>query len=232
MSQSDTLSEYSESGISSLILERGKSTGRFNNSIFEKDTVKKQSDGSVANESSKSQISRWIDNVKRKHLLKKLYQSVVQSTQFNSGIDMDKLKQDIKKLEIVIANYVIQDNLNTQDVDLINELYIAKIRNISQVLALNPELLLNYSDKLTDLVTASPHELVPLKWDDFLKRKEAETGELVNGLTQVSESTLYTCGRCKKNRTTYSEMQTRSADEGMTLKIRCLNCGKRWNIFN
>jgi transcription elongation factor S-II len=38
----------------------------------------------------------------------------------------------------------------------------------------------------------------------------------------------FTCGKCKKNKTTYYEMQTRSADEPMTAFITCLNCGNRW----
>ena len=39
---------------------------------------------------------------------------------------------------------------------------------------------------------------------------------------------LFRCGKCKSNRTTYYQMQTRSADEPMTIFIRCLNCGKDW----
>ena len=38
----------------------------------------------------------------------------------------------------------------------------------------------------------------------------------------------FKCGKCKKRECTYYELQTRSADEPMTLFITCLNCGKRW----
>jgi transcription elongation factor S-II len=39
---------------------------------------------------------------------------------------------------------------------------------------------------------------------------------------------LFTCGKCKSKRTTYYQMQTRSADEPMTTFVTCLNCSKRW----
>lgn len=41
---------------------------------------------------------------------------------------------------------------------------------------------------------------------------------------------IFKCGRCKKYKTTYYEMQTRSADEPMTVFITCMNCNNRWKI--
>ena len=38
----------------------------------------------------------------------------------------------------------------------------------------------------------------------------------------------FKCGRCKSRKCTYYELQTRSADEGMTTFITCINCGNRW----
>eukprot|EP01121_Diplochlamys_sp_Union-15-3_P017732 TRINITY_DN6303_c0_g1_i3.p1 TRINITY_DN6303_c0_g1~~TRINITY_DN6303_c0_g1_i3.p1 ORF type:complete len:348 (-),score=73.88 TRINITY_DN6303_c0_g1_i3:27-1070(-) len=39
---------------------------------------------------------------------------------------------------------------------------------------------------------------------------------------------LFTCGKCKGNKTTYYQLQTRSADEPMTVFITCTICGNRW----
>ena len=36
------------------------------------------------------------------------------------------------------------------------------------------------------------------------------------------------CSRCQKRECTYYELQTRSADEPMTIFITCLECGKKW----
>ncbi|KAJ8900891.1 hypothetical protein NDN08_000190 [Rhodosorus marinus] len=39
---------------------------------------------------------------------------------------------------------------------------------------------------------------------------------------------LFTCSECRGDKTTYHEMQTRSADEPMTAFITCLRCGHKW----
>jgi len=39
---------------------------------------------------------------------------------------------------------------------------------------------------------------------------------------------FFKCGRCKSVKTTYYQMQTRSADEPMTVFVSCLNCGRNW----
>jgi DNA-directed RNA polymerase subunit M/transcription elongation factor TFIIS len=35
-------------------------------------------------------------------------------------------------------------------------------------------------------------------------------------------------GRCKSKKTSYYQLQTRSADEPMTTYVSCFNCGKNW----
>ena len=39
---------------------------------------------------------------------------------------------------------------------------------------------------------------------------------------------MFKCGKCKSNRTTYYQMQTRSADEPMTSFVTCMNCDNHW----
>lgn len=56
---------------------------------------------------------------------------------------------------------------------------------------------------------------------DREKRKAAEDEEYVG---------ILTCGKCKSNRTTYYQMQTRSADEPMTTYATCMNCNNRWKF--
>ena len=38
----------------------------------------------------------------------------------------------------------------------------------------------------------------------------------------------FMCGKCKSWKTTYYQLQTRSADEPMTTFVTCLNCSKKW----
>lgn len=39
---------------------------------------------------------------------------------------------------------------------------------------------------------------------------------------------MFTCRKCKKMKVTYTQAQTRSADEPMTTFFCCLSCGNRW----
>lgn len=41
---------------------------------------------------------------------------------------------------------------------------------------------------------------------------------------------LLKCGKCKSVKTTYYQMQTRSADEPMTTYVTCLNCQHKWKF--
>lgn len=38
----------------------------------------------------------------------------------------------------------------------------------------------------------------------------------------------FKCSKCKSTKTSYYQMQTRSADEPMTTYVTCLNCDKKW----
>jgi DNA-directed RNA polymerase subunit M/transcription elongation factor TFIIS len=71
-------------------------------------------------------------------------------------------------------------------------------------------------------------ELYPEHWqalaDEQLKRETT----MLEGSSREEGSDMFKCRRCGKSKTRYWEMQTRSADEPMTVFIRCLNCGKEW----
>jgi len=56
----------------------------------------------------------------------------------------------------------------------------------------------------------------------FLRSKQADLPEDYEGLNK--------CGKCKSMRTTYYQLQTRSADEPMTTFCRCHNCDNTWKF--
>ena len=41
---------------------------------------------------------------------------------------------------------------------------------------------------------------------------------------------MFQCARCKLYKTTYYQLQTRSADEPMTTFVTCFNCNKKWKF--
>lgn len=73
----------------------------------------------------------------------------------------------------------------------------------------------------------SPQEMFPEQWkvlmDDKFKR-DAHMFEI----DKSGATDQFLCRKCKKRECVFYEMQTRSADEPMSIFITCLNCGNKW----
>ncbi|KAJ2764873.1 transcription elongation factor TFIIS [Coemansia nantahalensis] len=61
-----------------------------------------------------------------------------------------------------------------------------------------------------------------MKEENLFKAKGAEREEAVTD--------QFKCGRCKKRKCTYYQLQTRSADEPMTTFVTCTVCNNRWKF--
>lgn len=80
-----------------------------------------------------------------------------------------------------------------------------------------------------------PHELAamnydniyPERWKEIIDKKVLKNRSAYEQ-TAASMTDKYTCGKCKKNKISYYELQTRSADEPSTHFFTCLHCGHRW----
>ena len=70
-------------------------------------------------------------------------------------------------------------------------------------------------------------ELFPEHFQSMADEQTKRENTLLEG-DKEGGSDMFKCKRCKQAKTKYWEMQTRSADEPMTIFIRCLNCGKQW----
>jgi DNA-directed RNA polymerase subunit M/transcription elongation factor TFIIS len=77
-----------------------------------------------------------------------------------------------------------------------------------------------------DIGAMSECDMNPAKWQGVMS-KIAEAKQVSHG-PQVVPSDIIKC-RCG-GQTTFTESQTRSCDEAMTIKATCLKCGKRFNI--
>ena len=116
-----------------------------------------------------------------------------------------------------------------------NEAYMAKARSI--VANLNPDsyvgnkrLAARLAEREflpNEMASMAPENLFPEAWEEVIK---AEMHQL-KGAYEASMNAMtdiYTCGKCKKNKCTFYELQTRCSDEGTCTFVRCLNCGNRW----
>ncbi|KAF4349746.1 transcription elongation factor TFIIS [Cannabis sativa] len=62
------------------------------------------------------------------------------------------------------------------------------------------------------------------------KLEEKALFDCERGLQREATTDQFKCGRCGKRKTTYYQMQTRSADEPMTTYVTCVNCNNRWKF--
>ena len=78
-----------------------------------------------------------------------------------------------------------------------------------------------------DLMTWNQTEIFPERNKELAEKQFAREQRLLEG-NKANATDKFFCGRCHKRQCTYYELQTRSADEPMTIFIQCVNCGKRW----
>jgi DNA-directed RNA polymerase subunit M/transcription elongation factor TFIIS len=80
---------------------------------------------------------------------------------------------------------------------------------------------------LEELASLNFSDLYPELWKDLSVRQFEREKRLLEGNKSMATDQFF-CKRCKKRECTYYELQTRSADEPMTIFIQCVNCGKQW----
>jgi len=85
----------------------------------------------------------------------------------------------------------------------------------------------------------SPKELANMKPEEMAsnelkKLREKFTKEAINdhqmAQNEGTKTDMFTCGKCKAKECTYTQLQTRSADEPMTTFVYCMACGNRWKF--
>ena len=114
--------------------------------------------------------------------------------------------------------------------------YSAKVRSLFQNLK-------NKSNpKLRENVLSggiSPERFVQMTGDELKSAERREEDQklmqenLKDSYVPVAEksvSSSFQCGKCGQKKVSYSQAQTRSADEPMTTFCECMHCGKRWKV--
>lgn len=80
---------------------------------------------------------------------------------------------------------------------------------------------------IRDLATMNEADMNPKHWK-CAQQKAAEALQISHG-EQASLTSLILCGKCG-SKTKYTESQTRSSDEAMTVSVECPNCGNRFKL--
>ena len=151
----------------------------------------------------------------------------------------DKDKEYFKEVERNIFNYSIRKCIEINVVptwDIYHrKIYINKARSLYTNLVPNnyinnKRLLLRLKNREftpEQLVNMNPQELFPEHWKKLIDEKY-KRDKVLYETKKESMTDQFKCAKCKGRETCYYELQTRSADEPMTIFITCLNCGNRW----
>lgn len=147
---------------------------------------------------------------------------------------------EAQDLEIGVYNYTI-DYASANNLplnwysELFQEVYFAKARSVTA--NLDEHGYVNNTTLLTRLKEREflPHELpamssvqvFPEAWKTIIDREMLKK-KVAYEVTQVAMTDQIKCGKCKKNKISYYELQTRSADEPITTFYSCLVCGNKW----
>ena len=172
--------------------------------------------------SSKNEIR--LNSVK---VIKKLFDTTF------SEEECETLENEIYKKSLLSAMnlHIIRD----WSIELYKELYKSIARKIignlsSNSYIQNKELLNKYKAKevtFNEICSMNHYSLFETKWKELIEHQKLIEKRQLEGNKSMATDQFF-CTRCFKRECTYYEMQTRSADEPMTIFINCLSCGKNW----
>jgi DNA-directed RNA polymerase subunit M/transcription elongation factor TFIIS len=80
-----------------------------------------------------------------------------------------------------------------------------------------------------DACSMTPQEIYPEQWQQLIDEKTKKDKHMntpVGG--RITEE--FRCPKCGKHKAYMNELQTRSADEAMTIFLQCVFCSKRWKV--
>jgi transcription elongation factor S-II len=143
-------------------------------------------------------------------------------------------EKDAVNLEKGVHNWALKEATNKRvvkkwDNPFFVQIYLDHLRSI--YINLKNETLLNKvisgEIKAQEIAFMTHQEIFPEKWEDLIKAKSIRDKNKFEQNLEAATDT-FTCRKCKSKKCTYYQMQTRSADEPMTIFVTCIDCGNRW----
>jgi len=149
------------------------------------------------------------------------------------GEFFDKEKDAIN-LEKGLHNWALKEATNKRvvkkwDNPFFVQIYLDHLRSIYINLK-NTKLvdMVNNSEiKSQEIAFMTHQEICPEKWEESIKAKSIRDKNKFEQNLEAATDT-FKCRKCHSKKCTYYQMQTRSADEPMTIFVTCIDCGNRF----
>ena len=138
-----------------------------------------------------------------------------------------------KNIEISAFNYSIQQCNHRKivkkwDSSLFVSIYWSKLKTI--FLNLTPHIVeqIQSNQLQAESIAFKTHqELRPELWTDAMEKKCKEDSQKFEVNIEATTNS-FTCYKCGSTKCSHYCLQTRSADEPITIFVTCINCGKKW----
>jgi transcription elongation factor S-II len=143
-------------------------------------------------------------------------------------------EKDAINLEKGVHNWAIKESTNKKvvkkwDNPFFVQIYLDHLRSIYNNLKNEKliEMVNNGEIKSHELAFMTHQEICPEKWEELIKAKSIrDKNKFEQNLEAMTDT--FKCRKCYSRKCSYYQMQTRSADEPMSIYINCLCCGNRW----
>ena len=149
-----------------------------------------------------------------------------------------------KELALLIFNKFLNNELASNiEQELFNysndnvKDYISKLKYLFELI--NPESQLFNLDLVNNinsgninsynLINMKPWELCDTLWKDILE-EQTKNDKIIIDKTPIYTTDQFTCSKCKNNKCKTYSLQTRSADEPMTIFVNCITCDNTWRM--
>ena len=133
-------------------------------------------------------------------------------------------------------DYTIKNNISRNwGNNLFKKFYINKLisiySNINQSSYVENDHLINLIKSedfdLENIANMSQYEIFPARWKHLIEEK-IRKDKILSEMKPHAMTDQIQCNKCKSRKCSYYAMQTRSADEPMTMFMTCLNCNSTW----
>ena len=148
--------------------------------------------------------------------------------------NIDNKEKHANNLEKGIYNWAVKEATNKRvvkkwDNQFFVQIYLDHLRSV--YFNLNNEnilqTLISGEIKSHEIAFMTHQEMCPEKGEVLIKAKSIRDKNKFEQNLEAATDT-FKCRKCKSKKCTYYQMQTRSADEPMTIFVTCIDCGNRW----
>ena len=150
--------------------------------------------------------------------------------------DMYKSRIIEKSIFNYCIDYTIKNNISRNwENRLFKHLYINKLISVYSNIKCDSYIQNEYflqkinseGFDLDKIANMSRYDIFPDRWKHLIEEK-IRKDKILSEMKPHAMTDQIQCNKCKSRKCSYYAMQTRSADEPMTMFMTCLNCNSRW----